>query len=169
MNGRRILAWLATPALVVALTSTGGVRPSPATAADTAPINVGLIYSKTGLLASYGAQYADGFQAGLDYATHGTGVANGHKIIVTERDDAGDFAKARAAAKELIGSGYKIIAGSTSSGVALQMAPQRKRTKCFSSPAPQRPTGLPATITSRSAPGVKRIRTWRPLRPPSAR
>ena len=137
MNGRRILAWLATPALVVALTSTGGVRPVPATAADTAPINVGLIYSKTGLLASYGAQYADGFQAGLDYATHGTGVANGHKIIVTERDDAGDFAKASAAAKELIGSGYKIIAGSTSSGVALQMAPlaQENQVLFISGPA----------------------------------
>ena len=81
---------------------------------------MGLIYSKTGLLASYGAQYAEGFAVGLDYATHHTGMAGGHKIVVTERDDAGDPAKAVAAAKELIGQGYKILAGSTASGVALQ-------------------------------------------------
>ncbi|MBV8152340.1 MAG: substrate-binding domain-containing protein [Candidatus Eremiobacteraeota bacterium] len=98
----------------------------PAMPQGTAPINVGLIYSKTGLLASYGAQYADGFAAGLDYATHGTGMASGHKIVVTERDDAGDPAKAVAAAKELIGQGYKILAGSTASGVAVQMAPLAK-------------------------------------------
>jgi branched-chain amino acid transport system substrate-binding protein len=84
---------------------------------------VGLIYSKTGLLGGYGTQYAEGFAVGLDYATHGTGMAAGHKIVVTERDDAGDPATAVAAAKELIGQGYKILAGSTSSGVALQMAP----------------------------------------------
>jgi branched-chain amino acid transport system substrate-binding protein len=50
-------------------------------------------------------------------------MANGHKIVVTERDDAGDPAKAVAAAKDLVGQGYKIIAGATSSGVALQLAP----------------------------------------------
>ena len=42
---------------------------------------------------------------------------------MTEPDDAGDPAKAAAAAKDLIGKGYKIIAGSTASGVALQVAP----------------------------------------------
>ena len=91
-----------------------------------APINVGLIYSKSGLLGSYGAQYAEGFAAGLDYATHGTGSVAGHKIVVTERDDAGDPSKAVAAAKDLIGQGYKIIAGTTASGVAVQMAPLAK-------------------------------------------
>ncbi|MBV8074115.1 MAG: substrate-binding domain-containing protein [Candidatus Eremiobacteraeota bacterium] len=99
---------------------------SPATAQSKAPINVGLVYSKTGLLAAYGAQYAEGFAIGLDYATHGTGTVNGHKLNVVERDDAGDPAKAVAAAKELIGQGYKILAGSTASGVAVQMAPLAK-------------------------------------------
>ena len=42
---------------------------------------------------------------------------------MTEADDAGDPAKAVSAAKDLIGKGTKIIAGSTSSGVALQVAP----------------------------------------------
>jgi branched-chain amino acid transport system substrate-binding protein len=103
----------------------GGAAPVRA-AGPKAPVNVGLIYSKTGPLASYGAQYAEGFAIGLDYATHGSGTANGHKISVTERDDAGDPKNAVATAKELIGQGYKILAGSTASGVALQVAPLAK-------------------------------------------
>ncbi|MGH7661435.1 MAG: ABC transporter substrate-binding protein, partial [Vulcanimicrobiaceae bacterium] len=99
---------------------------APAVPQTAGPINVGLVYSKTGPLGSYGAQYADGFAAGLDYATHGTGSVAGHKIVITERDDAGDPAKAVAAAKDLIGQGYKIIAGTVVSGVALQMAPLAK-------------------------------------------
>jgi branched-chain amino acid transport system substrate-binding protein len=122
---RHVLAALAVSALTAQLVTLGGA--APASAADAkAPVNVGLIYSKTGLLASYGAQYAEGFAVGLDYATNHTGAAGGRKINVTERDDAGDPAKAVAAAKELVGQGYKIIAGSTASGVALQIAPVAK-------------------------------------------
>ncbi len=88
-----------------------------------APVKVGLVYSRTGLLAAYGKQYLEGFEAGLAYATHGTGSAAGHRIEVTEQDDTGDPAKAVAEAKDLIGKGYPIIAGTTDSGVALQMAP----------------------------------------------
>jgi branched-chain amino acid transport system substrate-binding protein len=125
MRIRRILTMLTASALVVELSALGAAVPAGA-AAPKAPVNVGLIYSKTGPLASYGAQYADGFAVGLDYATHHTGMAAGHKIVVTERDDAGDAAKAVAAAKDLVGQGYKILAGSTASGVALQMAPLAK-------------------------------------------
>jgi branched-chain amino acid transport system substrate-binding protein len=117
---------LTASALVFELVTLGGAVPVRAAAPAGAPVNVGLIYSKTGLLASYGAQYADGFAVGLDYATHHTGMAGGHKIVVTERDDAGDPAKAVAAAKDLVGQGYKILAGSTASGVALQVAPVAK-------------------------------------------
>jgi branched-chain amino acid transport system substrate-binding protein len=122
MKQASIVAAFAATAIVAGLTATG-VPPRIARAADAAPVPVGLIYSKTGLLAGYGAQYAEGFAIGLDYATHGTGMAGGHKLVVTERDDAGDPAKAVAAAKDLIGAGTKIIAGSTSSGVALTLAP----------------------------------------------
>jgi branched-chain amino acid transport system substrate-binding protein len=120
MPRRFALARLTASTLILALTSGAGL--APATAAGSAPVTVGLIYSKTGLLGSYGAQYAEGFQAGLDYATHGTGLAGGHKIVVEERDDATDPSKAVAAGKDLIGQGVHILAGSTSSGVALQMA-----------------------------------------------
>ncbi len=74
-------------------------------------------------LASYGKQYIEGFKAGLDYATKGTGKVGDRTIELTEADDAGDPAKAVSAAKDLIGKGTKIIAGSTASGVALQVAP----------------------------------------------
>jgi branched-chain amino acid transport system substrate-binding protein len=122
MKKASIVAALAATAIVSGLTATV-VPPRAARAADAAPVPVGLVYSKTGPLAAYGAEYAEGFTIGLDYATHGTGMAGGHKIVVTERDDAGDPAKAVAAAKDLIGANTKIIAGSTVSGVALTLAP----------------------------------------------
>jgi branched-chain amino acid transport system substrate-binding protein len=84
---------------------------------------VGIVYSRTGLLSAYGAEYVQGLRLGLKYATKGTNKVNGKTIELTLADDAGDPAKAVSAGKDLIGQGYKILAGSTSSGVALQMAP----------------------------------------------
>lgn len=92
-------------------------------------VKVGLVYSRTGLLADYGKQYRDGFMAGLDHATKGTREVAGHHIEVTEQDDAGDPGKAVSAAKNLIGKGYKVLAGTTDSGVALQMAPLAAQNK----------------------------------------
>ncbi|MBM9503423.1 substrate-binding domain-containing protein [Actinacidiphila acididurans] len=94
-----------------------------------APVKVGLVYSRSGPLAAYGKQYLEGFDAGLAYATHNTGKAAGHKVEVTEQDDAGDPAKAVAEAKSLIGKGTRIIAGTTDSGVALQLAPLAAQNK----------------------------------------
>jgi branched-chain amino acid transport system substrate-binding protein len=88
-----------------------------------APVRVGLVFSKSGPLATYGEQYLQGFEAGLDYATDGTGEVDGREIEVIERDDAGDPAKAVAEATDLIGQGVTILAGSTASGVATQVAP----------------------------------------------
>lgn len=93
------------------------------------PHKVGLVYSKSGPLAPYGAQYKAAFEVGLDYATDGTGEVDGQKIEVTEKDDAGDPAKAVSAATDLIGQENQIIAGSTASGVALQVAPLAKDNK----------------------------------------
>ena len=90
---------------------------------DTTPYKVGLVYSQTGALASYGKQYIDGFKAGLSYATKGTNKVGSHPVELTEVDDAGDPAKAVSAAKDQIGKGVKILAGSTSSGVGLAVAP----------------------------------------------
>ncbi len=107
----------------------GGATAGATGGAGGEPYKVGLVYSKTGALASYGGQYRQGFTAGLDFATKGTGSVGGHKVEVSEQDDTGDPAKAVAAATGLIGQGSKIIAGSTASGVALQVAPLAKDNK----------------------------------------
>jgi branched-chain amino acid transport system substrate-binding protein len=104
---------------------------------DDTPYKVGLVYSQTGALATYGAQYIEGFKAGLAYATDGSNKVGNHPVEVIEVDDAGDPAKAVSAAKDLIGEGVKIIAGSTASGVGLQVAPiaEQNKTLFISGPA----------------------------------
>jgi branched-chain amino acid transport system substrate-binding protein len=123
-KGKRVLALALAVTAVAAIagTAAAGVRSTEGTSA-TAPVKVGIIYSRTGLLSAFGAEYFQGLQLGLQYATKGTGKVNGRKIQFTFVDDAGDPAKAVSAAKDLIGQGYKIIGGSTSSGVGLAVAP----------------------------------------------
>ena len=123
---RRLWAALAVVAAlavaVVAGTASAATRGTEASAAP-APVKIGIVYSRTGLLSAYGAQFRQGFQYGLEYVTKGTNRINGRPVQVTYVDDAGDPAKAVSAARDLIGQGYKILGGSTSSGVAVQMAP----------------------------------------------
>ncbi|MFI6256122.1 substrate-binding domain-containing protein [Micromonospora zamorensis] len=122
---RRVFLSAATMmAAALAATACGSPQDTATGGGDNAaPVKVGLVYSQSGALASYGKQYIEGFKAGLDFATKGTGKVGDRKIELTEVDDAGDPAKAVSAAKDLIGKGAKIIAGSTASGVALQVAP----------------------------------------------
>ena len=107
--------------LVVALL--GVFAGNAASRSEKSTVKVGIIYSRTGALAGFGAEYIQGFQLGMKYMTHGTNKVNGHKLQITIVDDQTSAATAVAAGKDLIGQGYKILAGSTSSGVALQMAP----------------------------------------------
>jgi branched-chain amino acid transport system substrate-binding protein len=125
MGGSRKLA-LVVALLTAALAAVAAAQArtdARTSAAASTPYKVGIIYSRTGLLASYGAQYVEGLRLGLSYATKGTNKVAGHPIQLTLQDDAGNPATAVSAAKDLIGQGYKILAGSTSSGVALQVAP----------------------------------------------
>ncbi|MEU9362736.1 substrate-binding domain-containing protein [Streptomyces sp. NPDC048301] len=115
--------------MLAGCTAAGQAGGAPEGSGGDETVKVGLVYSRTGLLAAYGKQYRDGFMAGLDHATKGTGKAGGHRIEVTEQDDAGDPGKAVSAAKNLIGKGYKVLAGTTDSGVALQMAPLAAQNK----------------------------------------
>ncbi|WP_169582249.1 MULTISPECIES: substrate-binding domain-containing protein [Microbacterium] len=92
-------------------------------------VTVGIVTSESGPLAGYGKQYLDAFEAGLDYATDGTGEIDGTTITIENRDDAGDPDKAVTAVKELIGEGVNIIAGTASSGVALAVAEQAEQNK----------------------------------------
>ncbi|MFC4019673.1 substrate-binding domain-containing protein [Micromonospora sp. GCM10011542] len=121
---RAFLSAATMMAAALAATACGSPQDTATGGGDSAaPVKVGLVYSQSGALASYGKQYIEGFKAGLDYATKGTGKVGDRKIELTEVDDAGDPAKAVSAAKDLVGKGTKIIAGSTASGVALQVAP----------------------------------------------
>jgi len=86
------------------------------------PIQVGIITSTSGALQGYGNQYLDGLEAGLAYATDGTGAVNGSPIEFVILDDGGDPATAITHATELVGNGVSIIAGTVVSGVAIQMA-----------------------------------------------
>lgn len=88
------------------------------------PVKVGIIYSETGPLAAYGKQFKEGLEAGLDYATEGSGEVEGQAIELTYRDDAGNPDTAVAAAKDLIGQDYKIMGGTVVSGIAVAMAEQ---------------------------------------------
>jgi branched-chain amino acid transport system substrate-binding protein len=128
-QARRVAGALAAAAVTALLAgcasagTAGTTQSGSGGGSGSAPVKVGLLYSKTGLLAAYGKQYEQGFQAGLAYATHGTGTVNGHRIDVIEQDDTGDPATAVADAKDLIGKGVKILAGTTDSGIGLQLAP----------------------------------------------
>jgi branched-chain amino acid transport system substrate-binding protein len=126
---RRVAAVVSIAALAAVAVSACGSPDKAASGSASGPINVGIVYSQTGPLASYGQEYVDGFKAGLAYATNGTNKVNGHALNITYADDAGDPATAVSAAKGLIGKGYKVLAGSTSSGVALQVAPLAAQNK----------------------------------------
>ena len=83
-------------------------------------VNVAFIYPKTGGLAAFGQEEYDGFQAGLDYTK---GQCGGYTINPTYIDDATDAATAINAFKSEVGQGVKIVAGTGSSGIALQLGP----------------------------------------------
>lgn len=66
LRGRRLALVTAVCALAVtvgAATAAAHVESSSGTQAST--VKVGIVYSRTGLLAAYGAQYVDGLRLGL--------------------------------------------------------------------------------------------------------
>jgi branched-chain amino acid transport system substrate-binding protein len=92
--------------------------------AQSKDIKVALIYSKTGPLEAYGKQTATGFMMGLDYATGGTMMVAGKKIVVIEKDDQGKPDQG----KSLLAAAYgddkvDLAVGPTASPVALAMLP----------------------------------------------
>jgi len=123
MRGRWTRAAVGLVAAVVvcaALAAAAAARVDVRGASAAKVVKVGFIYSRTGLLSQFGAEEVQGFKLGLEYTK---GQCGGYTIQPTYVDDATDPAKAVAAAKDLIGQGYKIITGTASSGAALQVAP----------------------------------------------
>jgi branched-chain amino acid transport system substrate-binding protein len=93
-------------------------------------IRIAHIMGKTGPLEAYAKQTAVGFMMGLDYATGGTMMVGGKKIVVIEKDDQGkpDLGKtllAQAYADDKV----DLAVGTTSSGVALAMLPVAEENK----------------------------------------
>jgi branched-chain amino acid transport system substrate-binding protein len=124
--------YLAPAILVVAGLALAGCAPTTEqadTGGDKAAVKVSIITSTTGPLAGYGNEYLQGLKAGFDYATDGTGMVDGRALDITYIDDAGDADKAVSAAKEAIGNGTQIIAGTVSSGIALAVAEQAAQNK----------------------------------------
>lgn len=120
----RLLSALAVPVLLSACgggdtsagSSGGGAEPGEA-------VTVGVVTSTSGPLASYGAMYVEGLRAGLASATGGSNQVEGRPVTLEVLDDAGDPDKAVTAATELAGRGVKLLVGTASSGVAVQLAP----------------------------------------------
>jgi branched-chain amino acid transport system substrate-binding protein len=108
----------------VALTALACAFGAPLAFGQTKDIKIAHIYSRTGPLEAYGKQTATGLMMGLDYATNGTMMVAGKKIVVIEKDDQGkpDLGKS------LLATAYSdekvdLAIGPTSSGVALAMLP----------------------------------------------
>ena len=120
MIRRRINLALLACAAVAALAT----APSAFAQAAKGEIRIALIASKTGPLEVYAKQTITGFQMGLDYATNGTMMVNGKKLVVIEKDDQGkpDVGKAALAAA-YADDKADIAVGPTASPVALAMLP----------------------------------------------
>ncbi|RZS67761.1 amino acid/amide ABC transporter substrate-binding protein (HAAT family) [Agromyces ramosus] len=128
--------YLATAVIAAATIALVGCAPTAASgggdAAATdagAPVKVAMLTSQTGPLAAYGAAYTAGFEAGLDYATDGTGTVDGRELEIEWADDQGNPDTAVSKAKDFIGQGYQILAGTAASGIATALAEQAAQNK----------------------------------------
>ena len=98
--------------------------------AQSKDIKIGLVYSRTGPLEAYGKQTQAGVVLGLDYATGGTMMVNGRKIVLIEKDDQGkpDVGKSQLASA-YADDKIDLAIGPVSSGVALAMLPVAEENK----------------------------------------
>jgi branched-chain amino acid transport system substrate-binding protein len=120
---RRALVVASVSLLAVAATAAATASTDSRGGAAASTVKVGFIYSRTGALSGFGAEEYEGFQYGLRYLKAQHNTCGGHKLSVTFVDDQTNPANAVTAAKDLIGQGYKILAGSSSSGAAAAVAP----------------------------------------------
>ena len=109
---------------LIALACSASISPLAFAQANKGEIRIAHVHSLTGPLEAYGKQTRTGFQMGLDYATGGTMMVAGKKLVVIEKDDQGKPDLGRS----LLATAYSddkadIAVGPTSSGVALAMLP----------------------------------------------
>jgi branched-chain amino acid transport system substrate-binding protein len=87
-------------------------------------LKIALIHGKTGPLEAYAKQTEAGLRLGLEYATKGTMMIDGRKIVIITKDDQGkpDLAKS-ALAEAYEDDKVDIAIGTTASPAALAMLP----------------------------------------------
>jgi branched-chain amino acid transport system substrate-binding protein len=96
----------------------------PALAQNKGEIRIAHVMGKTGPLEAFAKQSATGFMMGLDYATGGTMMVAGKKLVVIEKDDQGKPDLGKSLLAQAYGDDKVDLAvGTTSSGVALAMLP----------------------------------------------
>ncbi len=117
MQRRHLVALAALATVAASAVSTPAL-------AQSNEIRIAHIYSKTGPLEAYGKQTQTGLMMGLNYATEGSMMVNGKKLVVIEKDDQGkpDLGKSLLAAAYADDKAALAI-GPSSSGVALAMLP----------------------------------------------
>ncbi|MDP3617584.1 MAG: substrate-binding domain-containing protein [Rhodoferax sp.] len=114
--------WVARAALGTAAMACALV--SPLALSQSKDIKIAIIASKTGPLEAYAKQTITGFHMGLDYATGGTMMVAGRKLVVIEKDDQGKPDVGKAALAAAYGDDKVDLAvGPTASPVALAMLP----------------------------------------------
>ena len=108
--------------LLLTLTLTAA---APLAFAQTAKeIRIAHVHSLTGPLEAYGKQTSTGFMMGLDYATGGTMMVAGKKLVVIEKDDQGKPDVGKSLLEAAYGDDKADLAvGPTLSNVALAMLP----------------------------------------------
>ncbi|MDP1742521.1 substrate-binding domain-containing protein [Polaromonas sp.] len=109
---------------LIALAAIATTLASPLALSQSKEIKIAIIASKTGPLEAYAKQTITGFHMGLNYATGGTMMVAGKKLVVIEKDDQGkpDVGKAALAAA-YADEKVDIAVGPTASPVALAMLP----------------------------------------------
>jgi len=115
-----VVAAVAATALLAGCSSGG----SDDEAASGDPVTVGIIVSQTGVYATQAKDFVNGFNAGLDFITKGTGKVAGHEVKTLIGDDTGQASVGTAKAKEFLGEGATILTGPTDSAIALAVAEQ---------------------------------------------
>jgi branched-chain amino acid transport system substrate-binding protein len=120
---RRSLFGMAVAALVLAASM-------PAARGQAKEVRIAHVYSKTGPLEAYGKQTQTGLMLGFEYATGGTMMVGGRKLLVIEKDDQGK----PDVGKSLLQAAYTddkadIAVGPSSSGVALALLPVAEENK----------------------------------------
>jgi branched-chain amino acid transport system substrate-binding protein len=114
---------------MVALGASVGTSQLSGAAGAKGPVKVGMILEQTGIYSAYETEWRQGFNIGLNYATHGTDKVNGRKLDITWDDDADNPTTAVTDFKSFVGAGYKIIGGTGDSSIADELAPVAAQNK----------------------------------------